>query len=439
MKRRNKFVALVMAAGMICGLLAGCGDTSADQASDKGGKTGTGDTSGDEAKEVTLTFLGFKTGAEEGALPDIISQFEEAHPGVTVEYEAIPTTANYVDVLSARMATNEGPDVFMIHDGEFETMVDVGYVEELSSEAWADTILDEFTTALAYQSKQYVLPIESSGLGLFVNKTALDKAGAEVPSIWSEFEEACGKVKEAGMTPLIMGNKTGWSAGIFCSVTFESKYGAESDIMTQLVDGDTDYVEQYEPIFEKYEEIIDNEWSNAQASLGMEYDDAAVAEYAKGESAFMIGGTWQIATVQEAMADQEILFIPLPTQDDKVVAKLSAGTCLAVNANSANLELAKEFLAFFADDSVMSQWVQSQSAFTTLKGGTSTDEAGAQIFADAIANGQASIGPKSDDRFKADVWSSILKGVQVLTLQEADAKTAALDLQRDFELGQSLQ
>lgn len=153
----------------------------------------------------------------------------------------------------------------------------------------------------------------------------------------------------------------------------------------------------------------------------------------------MLGGTWQIATVKEAAGDAEILFAPIPTHDDKVSAKLMAGTCLAVNAASEEKDLALEFLSYFADDAQLSRWVESQSAFTTLKGGTSTQEAGAELFAQAVADGKASLGPKSDDRLKADMWTAITKEVQMILLGQEDGDTAAANLQAEFEKGQSLQ
>ena len=56
-----------------------------------------------EGEEVTLRFLGWKTGKEEGALPEIIEGFEKENPGVKIEYEAIPTTNNYNDVLNTSL------------------------------------------------------------------------------------------------------------------------------------------------------------------------------------------------------------------------------------------------------------------------------------------------------------------------------------------------
>ena len=166
---------------------------------------------------------------------------------------------------------------------------------------------------------------------------------------------------------LIMGNKTGWSAAIFCTSTFESNYTADSDVSTRLVDGDTDYVKEYGPILNKLYEVVKNDWTNSETSLGMEFDDAAVAEYAKGESAFMLGGTWQISTVKGA-GDAEILFAPIPTHDDKVSAKLMAGTCLAVNAASEEKDLALEFLSYFADDAQLSQMGREPERIHYLKG-----------------------------------------------------------------------
>ena len=85
-----------------------------------------------EGEEVTLRFLGWKTGKEEGALPEIIEGFEKENPGVKIEYEAIPTTNNYNDVLNTRLSTGEGSDIYMVSDSMLRSCVKNGYAEDIS-------------------------------------------------------------------------------------------------------------------------------------------------------------------------------------------------------------------------------------------------------------------------------------------------------------------
>ena len=88
-----------MAAAMVMGSLAGCGqkaapETTAAQTSEaKKEETAASEETKAEAEstgeQVELKVFGFKTGAEEGAIPELIEQFNKENPDIKVVYEGI--------------------------------------------------------------------------------------------------------------------------------------------------------------------------------------------------------------------------------------------------------------------------------------------------------------------------------------------------------------
>ena len=118
--RKRRTAAWFMAAAMVMGSLAGCGqkaapETTAAQTSEaKKEETAAAEETKAEAEstgeQVELKVFGFKTGAEEGAIPELIEQFNKENPDIKVVYEGISNAGGYQDVLTARLASGQGDD-----------------------------------------------------------------------------------------------------------------------------------------------------------------------------------------------------------------------------------------------------------------------------------------------------------------------------------------
>lgn len=84
-----------------------------------------------DGEVVELTMFGFKTGAEQGALPELIEQFNNENPGIHVTYEGISNSGGYQDVLTSRLASGQGDDIFMAQ-AYLGQLQEAGYVKDLS-------------------------------------------------------------------------------------------------------------------------------------------------------------------------------------------------------------------------------------------------------------------------------------------------------------------
>lgn len=387
-------------------------------------------------EEVTLRFLGWKTGKEEGAIPDIIKAFEEANPGVTVEYEAIPTSNNYQDVLNARLSTGECADVFMASEAMLKGFVKNDYVEDLSEVEFVGEYQDNLKKMLTKDGIFCAIPIEEAGLGMIVNVAVLEEAGVEeLPQTWTQLLDACESIKANGKTPFIMGNKTGWSGAIFMNYGKTTEFkDYDDDIYQKLLDQETTMSDVYLKYFEKYAELEKLGYTNGKDSLGMEFNEGAVAEFAKGESAFLIAGTWMIQETAQALEGMETVFIPIPVQDEEpLTAQCNLSTALAVNKDAEQKELAIKFLQFWSDDNNLKLYVESQNAFSPLVGGTSMSVPQAQPFAEAIAANHVTVGSMVPTDFTVDEWTFITQAAQFLTLGDKTPEQLGEEFNKEFD------
>lgn len=387
-------------------------------------------------EEVTLRFLGWKTGKEEGAIPDIIKAFEEANPGVTVEYEAIPTSNNYQDVLNARLSTGECADVFMASEAMLKGFVKNDYVEDLSEVEFVGEYQDNLKKMLTKDGIFCAIPIEEAGLGMIVNVAVLEEAGVEeLPQTWTQLLDACESIKANGKTPFIMGNKTGWSGAIFMNYGKTTEFkDYDDDIYQKLLDQETTMSDVYLKYFEKYAELEKLGYTNGKDSLGMEFNEGAVAEFAKGESAFLIAGTWMIQETAQALEGMETVFMPIPVQDEEpLTAQCNLSNALAVNKDAEQKELAIKFLQFWSDDNNLKLYVESQNAFSPLVGGTSMSVPQAQPFAEAIAANHVTVGSMVPTDFTVDEWTFITQAAQFLTLGDKTPEQLGEEFNKEFD------
>ena len=125
-----------------------------------------------------------------------IEKFEEAHPGVRVQYVSGIQREDYAEWLAGEFQRGEEPDVFLLPTEDFELYAEKGGLRELSPLVEQDA---EFSTEIydraAYQNGQhdgrlYALPCENMITLMFINKTLLAREGADMPPLswtWADF------------------------------------------------------------------------------------------------------------------------------------------------------------------------------------------------------------------------------------------------------------
>ena len=138
-------------------------------------------------------------------LDEAIALFEEANPGVKVEYVSGIPAGDYSEWLAGQILMGTEPDVYFVLPEDFDILVASGALEALDGRITADP---EFDTAAyyepclrsgQYEGKQYALPHESVPTILFVNKTLLEESGIPMPVgdwTWEDFYGICQQVTD---------------------------------------------------------------------------------------------------------------------------------------------------------------------------------------------------------------------------------------------------
>lgn len=152
------------------------------------------------------SYWGTPNGSSYQVLDDAIARFEDAHPGVTVEYESGIPVDEYSEWLAGHLLVGQEPDVFFVLPEDFGLLAETGALAPLDSlldsADGPDRSLyyDACLQAGQYNGSQLALPYESAATVMFVNRTLLEAYDIPMPEndwTWQDLYAICQTIAAA--------------------------------------------------------------------------------------------------------------------------------------------------------------------------------------------------------------------------------------------------
>jgi len=303
------------------------------------------------------------------------SEFEAAHPGVTINYVMQPHD-QYYTLLGTALSSNAGPDVILLHGGA-QAKERTGALVRLD-EAVADVKGDivgweEFTGA---DGGLYAIPLSIQGFVVYYNKARYTEAGLDPenpPKTWAELQAACEAIKAKGAVPCFaLGNKEGFGAEFFFSSIAANSFTAQEQ--ADWAAGKLKWSSpQVKAILQAWVDTDAAGWypegANSTAKFMDEYE-----QFMRGEAANTIGLISDVAhwkQFDEFLGAENVGAFkhPSPTvAADKAEGEpklpFSGGIGYGVNKASAEAELAVEFAKELASAGPMQIFFQDAGAIS---------------------------------------------------------------------------
>ncbi|MDD6037388.1 MAG: extracellular solute-binding protein [bacterium] len=359
---KKKILATLLTVAMTASLLVGCGskaDDSAAPAADAGDAAteapaaDAGDSSdaaaSGEVQEITWMFWDDLNATEDlisKGYADVIERFNTEYEG---KYHVTPITTNleeYYPKLNALVAANDVPDVFIVSPGPNLTdYVEPGVAAPLDSylaDGWKDTFTsDAVFSQQTYDGQIYAVPLNIAAACCFYNTEMFEKAGAKVPTNWSEMLDACKKLKDAGYTPITISAGTAWCLSMVAGYLCESQ-GVD---LAAIADGsDTWENGKLEKAATDLKELS----QYFQETAAGDTNDVATANFYNEEAAILIQGSWAIGQINGENPDFEskcgVFQFP---GVERVIAKSDS---LAMSSTTECPEACIAFMKMFTDD-----------------------------------------------------------------------------------------
>lgn len=354
----RKLLAGVMAASMVAAAVSGCSQrpeeskqTETDVKEES--KESADDGEAAESTGVTLEFQHNMTGVITDTIEEVCKEFTK-ETGIGVEVSAPGT---YGEMIKARMASNDMPDLFSTHG--WSTSLYVEYLEPINDQPFADKIVDSIKDMITdADGNMYVLPADADLSGMTFNKTVLDNAGVNVDDIitWADFEEACQKVKDSGKTPIHVGGKDNWTIGTMLDLiapTFLTNDEANG-LGEALLDGSFDW-SNWQPVSEMIENWKDKGFFNVDC-LTADYITSCKA-LAQDEAAFTFYTGKAVAEALQTNPNADLGIMPIPAAEEGQKPCMIGGEDLAVGVwkDSPHKEEAMKLLNYMAQPEVCSR------------------------------------------------------------------------------------
>ncbi len=433
----KKKLGILITVSMVVGLLTGCGvsTTSEDPASAAGDTAQVTEVTNEEGKQTTMTFMDHTSEEAKVAWEDsVIGAFEEAHPGVKIEVQRMGYD-DYIQTLQTKFASGDAPDIYALENTYMEKYIDNGYVASLDGTDLASRFDDGALDMLSVDGKLYAIPNTAQVMDVTYNKDVFEQCGIkEIPTTLDEFYAVCKMIQDAGIVPI----------GAAYSETWCLMADLQADYIANVLTNDSNAIidvqnrdktfagnEAWAGVLQRIQDRL--VYTNADP-FGLDWNNACTM-MANGEVAMILNGNWTPNNVLAMNENANLGSFPLPTtnnaEDTKFVVQ-SPTEGLALNAESTNLDLAKEFLAFYTSEDAVNSFVSTNNEICIVKGADTSKAQGAlkdvmdQIDAGNVINLGAvdhNFTNEYRDAIQTVVSESLLNGMTVEdTLAELDVE-----------------
>src|SRR5215208_6680282 len=284
---------------------------------------GTAGCSGRRGKVVKFLAETPETTVLERAAEEIIARFEEQHPSIDIQREAMPTE-DVRAVIEARLRSHQRPDAF-------------------TQNGW--NIYDWAKRRATYSGTVYGVPDQVQEIVVYYNKDLVP----EEPKTVDELRRIADGLKGRGIIPLAFGNLEQWPAGHMFSIGVSNVLGREGLVDIFYEDGRWDTPEVVKPIDLFFRDFVESGYYPESVN-GVAYDGANTLFYS-ANAAMLPTGTWLVPEIVEAIQDFEVGFFPFPSIDGSSISPPAGlGSGLFVAKNAKNPEGAITFIDYLLQD-----------------------------------------------------------------------------------------
>lgn len=307
-----------------------------------------------EKTKVTMTVWNGDWGDQ---LDRTMESFNSKHDDI--ELDITMQSGDYSDFLGTAAATNDWPDIYILTPWtQVQDFAEAGRLQDLSGMDFTEKVYPSALEAATYDDKIYGYPANVEYLGVFYNKQMFKDAGIEeVPKTRDEFEAACEKLEESGVTPIASTFKDSWTLKHMFSVMM-------SNVVQDDMEGFLDQLNSGEGTFNV--DGIDDVFATAdviKAHCGSNMMDCdSTSGYnalANSEAAMLISGEFSQNVVARMDNPPEIGYFALPVSNDaeRNKAAVDVGIVYGVSTQTEHMDACKEVIDFLSDASLSDGYI----------------------------------------------------------------------------------
>lgn len=364
---RKRAITVILAGVMVAASLTGCGQGSQEEpaaaasaasteAKEETANTDSSESSGDG---IVLRFSWWGGEERHNATLEVIKQFEELHPGITIEAE-YGTSDGYNDKLATQLASGTAPDIIQIDPGYFPSYVidNQGYFVDFNEYGFDFSKFDEGYLHRKVQGyfdgKQYGIPTGISGPAWVVNQDLADAIGLDFTKDYTfdDLIEWGKKVREYDSDLYLLDTSKDFIVNFLVNNLMKQRTGKT------VFDEETKELNYDEAVWEEAFDMVNALYENevcAPASYQAIYTGDTLQSDPNWIDGKYVCATTNISTIEVMTASNPNVNYSVgkcPVLKDAVLEAYSANTpqVMAVNAHSEHVDEAVMFLDYFFND-----------------------------------------------------------------------------------------
>ncbi|WP_417812640.1 ABC transporter substrate-binding protein [Thalassospira alkalitolerans] len=197
--------------------------------------------------------------------------------------------------LPVQLSSSTPPDIYAYWaGGRSQFQAATGKIRAMN-DVW-DNIKDNFPEGVQATSTEpdgniYTIPTNFQPNVVWYNKRVFAEHNLSIPQTYDELLDVAATLKEAGVTPFLLGSKSGWEPLLWFDYFVLRVAG--SDFRTGLMAGTESYLDpRVIEAMELWQDLLEKEYFNDRtASLGWQ---EMATRFISGEGAMEIMGTWTV-------------------------------------------------------------------------------------------------------------------------------------------------
>ena len=311
-----------------------------------------------EGAKITV-FHYMVEGNKAAGLEEVEKAFQAAHPELNVEFENIAYSqgTDYWPQLETAIAAGDNPEIIMGNPGLYASLIEEGFIKNLTGN---EVIQNLGLTAgdmgdVSYKGEWYAYPVDFKSWGVFYNTKIFAELGIEIPKTHTELLAVCKKLQDNGIAPWAQWYADGASVDIEMRpiVWTKALQNGDNDMFEKLMSGEKKIADY--PYFAEGLQVWGERmtgWARPDATSNKQTDANEV--FISGQAAMLYQGTWNIGTIENAIAgtDFEYGFFLCPTDDtgSNPVLNVQVDQAFMVNQKADNADLACQFMEFWLSE-----------------------------------------------------------------------------------------
>ncbi len=316
--------------------------------------------------DVEIEYWQYEFASKTTLVEELIPQFEEANPGITVTQVNFPYD-DFRQQVAAAVQAGEGPDVLNVFYGWIPAYVQQQFLQPLSQDAFPHDLIESeyfpMVQAARVGEEYYALPTAVRTLGLFVNNDLLEAAGVEPPTNWEETVEVAMATTQrdgdnfevVGMTWDIGGQGHHWWRECLIRQNGLDPYSEDN---REVFWSDPEGVEAFEWLAAF---LLEHEVTQS----GFQTDGATA--FQNGAAALHVDGSYRVGAYTTNAPDLNYSIVPLPGNVNQgSFASFWANTITRNAAEGDKNIAAHKFINFLSSPDVMRQWTPATGELPAL-------------------------------------------------------------------------